>query len=116
MPLNTVERIFALVDAKYKEQRDFADAIGVSASMVSQWRMGITKSYQKRLPQIAEALGTTTEYLLTGKEVSYPDHTVIRVSGRHNISEDAREVAFAYDDASPELQAAVRRVLGLEGS
>ena len=68
LPLGTAERIFDLVDAKYKEQRDFAKAIGVSASMVSQWRMGITKSYTRRLPQIAEALGTTTEYLLTGKK------------------------------------------------
>lgn len=66
--MGTAERIFDLVDAKYKEQRDFAEAIGVSASMVSQWRMGITKSYTRRLPQIAEALGTTTEYLLTGKK------------------------------------------------
>mgnify|MGYP000702336447 CR=1 FL=1 len=64
--MGTAERIFDLVDAKYKEQRDFAKAIGVSASMVSQWRMGITKSYTRRLPQIAEALNTTTEYLLTG--------------------------------------------------
>ncbi len=64
--MDTVDRIFDLVDSKYKEQRDFAEAIGVSASMVSQWRMGITKSYNRRLPQIAEALGTTTEYLLTG--------------------------------------------------
>lgn len=64
--MGTAERIFDLVDAKYKEQRDFAKAIGVSASVVSQWRMGITKSYTRRLPQIAEALGTTTEYLLTG--------------------------------------------------
>lgn len=64
--MGTAERIFDLVDAKYKEQRDFAKAIGVSASMVSQWRMGITKSYTRRLPQIAAALDTTTEYLLTG--------------------------------------------------
>lgn len=64
--MGTAERIFDLVNAKYKEQRDFAKAIGVSASMVSQWRMGITKSYTRRLPQIAEALNTTTEYLLTG--------------------------------------------------
>ena len=67
LPLGTAERIFDLVDAKYKEQRDFAKAIGVSASVVSQWRMGITKSYTRRLPQIAEALDTTTEYLLTGE-------------------------------------------------
>lgn len=61
------ERLFALVDEQYKEQKAFAAAIGETPSKVSQWRMGITKSYHKRLPQIAEALGTTTEYLLTGE-------------------------------------------------
>ena len=61
-------RIFSLADKKFKEQKDFANAIGKTPSMVSQWRMGITKSYQKHLPQITEALGTTTEYLLTGSK------------------------------------------------
>lgn len=61
-------RIFSLADEKFKEQKDFANAIEKTPSMVSQWRMGITKSYQKHLPQIAKALGTTTEYLLTGSK------------------------------------------------
>ena len=93
LPLGTAKRIFDLVDAKYKEQRDFAKAIGVSASMVSQWRMGITKSYTRRLPQIAEALGTTTEYLLTGngpKKKTAPSG----VSDSDAISEDDIKAAF----------------------
>lgn len=66
--MDIVDRLFALVDKKYKEQKDFAAEIGVSASKVSQWRMRNTASYKKYLPQIAAALGTTTEYLLTGEE------------------------------------------------
>lgn len=65
--MDIVDRLFALVDRKYKEQKDFAAEIGVSASKVSQWRMRNTASYKKYLPQIATALGTTTEYLLTGE-------------------------------------------------
>ena len=86
------ERLFALVDAQYKEQKAFAAAIGETPSKVSQWRMGITKSYHKRLPQIAEALGTTTEYLLTGegpKKKSAP-----AVSDSDTISEDDIKAAF----------------------
>lgn len=64
--MDTVERIFELVDAKYKEQRDFAVQLGITPSMVSEWRRRKSASYNRRLPQIAEALGTTTEYLLTG--------------------------------------------------
>ncbi len=64
--MDTVERIFELVDAKYKEQRDFAVQLGITPSMVSEWRRRKSASYNRRLPQIAEALDTTTEYLLTG--------------------------------------------------
>lgn len=88
--MGTAKRIFDLVDAEYKEQRDFAKAIGVSASMVSQWRMGITKSYTRRLPQIAEALGTTTEYLLTGEGPKKRG----AVSDSDTISEDDIKAAF----------------------
>ena len=108
MPLNTVERIFALVDAKYKEQRDFADAIGVSASMVSQWRMGITKSYQKRLPQIAEALGTTTEYLLTGREPAAAP-LLPNAPGGPETGPEAQKKAVSESDTAQNHPAAAQR-------
>lgn len=64
--MDTVERIFELVDAKYKEQRDFAIQLGITPSMVSEWRRRKSASYNRRLPKIAEVLDTSTEYLLTG--------------------------------------------------
>lgn len=64
--MDTVDRIFNLVDSKYKEQRDFAAQLGVTPSIVSEWRRRKSASFNRRLPQIAEVLGTTTEYLLTG--------------------------------------------------
>lgn len=71
IPIDTVDRIFQLVDDKYKEQRDFAIELGVTPSIVSEWRRRKSASYQKRLPQISEVLGTTTEYLLTGSGPKY---------------------------------------------
>lgn len=62
-----VDRMFKLVDTKFKEQKDFAAAIGVDASHISRWRNRKSSSYRKYLPQIASILGTTTEYLLTGE-------------------------------------------------
>ena len=70
--MGTVERIFELVDQKYTEQRFFAGDIGVTPSIVSQWRKRKSASYSKHLPKIAEVLETTTEYLLTGKEPDAP--------------------------------------------
>lgn len=66
--MDIVERIFDLVDKQYPEQRNFASRIGVVPSVVSAWRSRKSASYNKRLPEIAEALGTTPEYLLTGQE------------------------------------------------
>ena len=64
--MDTAKRIFELVDSQFKEQKEFAAAIGVSDKIVSQWRVGTTRSYRNRITTIADALGTTTEYLLTG--------------------------------------------------
>ena len=70
--MNAVDRLFALVDEKYREQKDFAAEIGVLPQLVSAWRKRTSKSYTKYLPQITATLGTTAEYILTGKEESPP--------------------------------------------
>lgn len=92
-PLDTATRIFELVDTQFKEQKEFAAAIGVSDKIVSQWRVGTTRSYRSRIATIAEVLGTTTEYLLTGegpkKRGSRPP-----VSESDTVSEDTIKAAF----------------------
>lgn len=47
-------------------QQALADAIGIKEDTVSNWFRRKSASYSKYLTQIADALGTTTEYLLTG--------------------------------------------------
>lgn len=66
--MDIVDRMFELVDKTYTEQKDFAAAIQVHPTRVSEWRKRKSTSYQKRLPEIAKALNTTTEYLLVGNE------------------------------------------------
>ena len=112
--MDIVDRLFELVDEKFKEQKDFAFALGVPAPRISEWRKRNSASFSKKemLPKIAEVLGTTSEYLLTGegpKKKTAPAD----VPDSDTISIAARDVASAYDAATPELQAAVRRVLGL---
>lgn len=95
--MDTVDRIFDLVDQQYKEQRDFARAIGVTPSIVSEWRRRKSASFHKRLPQIAATLGTTAEYLLTGQEpvsaVTAPEHTAVpEPSARPPLAPEDREL------------------------
>ena len=84
--MEAIERIFELVDTKFKEQKDFAAAIGVKPQRVSEWRRGISTSYQRRLPEIAVVLGVSTDYLL-GKadapkvKISVPNGKWIPVLG-----------------------------------
>ena len=66
--MDEVERIFELVDRKYKEQKDFAHDIGVTPSIVSEWRRRKSASFTRRLPQIATTLGVSMNYLLTGEK------------------------------------------------
>lgn len=75
--LGPAERIFDLAEKKFS-QKEFAAALGVKPQRVSEWKRGLSSSYQKYISQIATILGTTTEYLLTGegpKEKAAPADT-----------------------------------------
>ena len=66
--MDTAERIFQLLDKSGMEQKKFAELIGSTDKIVSKWRKSGLKSYRKYLPQIAEVLNTTVDYLLSGDE------------------------------------------------
>ena len=100
------ERIFELADQKFNEQRLFAAAVGVTPSIVSEWRRGKSASYNKHLRKIADVLGTTTEYLLTGSrpepvgsDLSAEDETILR---QLHDSPDLRVMFSLTSKASPE--------------
>ena len=91
--MDAVDRIFELVGEKFKEQKEFASALRVNDKTVSAWRTRRAKSYTKYLPQIAEALGTTTEYLLTGEGPKKRGPRPV-VSDSDTVSEDTIKAAF----------------------
>lgn len=111
--MDTAKRIFELVDSQFKEQKEFATAIGVSDKIVSQWRVGTTRSYRSRIATIAEALGTTTEYLLTGngpkqkRAVSDSDTAQNQQAAAPKGSGLPEEFARLFMSLSPENQNAV---------
>lgn len=92
--MDTSQRIFELAEKKYS-QKEFAEILGVKPQRISEWKRGLSNSYQKYLPQIAEALGTTTEYLLTGKKEPAP-------TNGDGLSEARRKLLEAVDDLTDE--------------
>ena len=93
--MDAVDRIFALVEQKYKEQNAFAAEIGVAPSKVSEWKKRKAQSYTRYLPQIAAALDTTAEYILTGKEEKSPAPEGAGLT---------QEFARIFDQLSPQAQ------------
>lgn len=97
--MDLLTRIFELVDEAHMEQKQFASILGTTDKTVSAWRTGRSKSYTKYLPQIAEALGTTTEYLLTG---SGPKKKT--VSAKMSDSDTRPDWLIKFDELSPSAQ------------
>lgn len=94
--MDAIDRLFALVDEKYREQKDFAAEIGVIPQRVSAWRKRTSKSYTKYLPQITATLGTTAEYILTGQEERPPPERDERPECWDLLTREEREKAREY--------------------
>lgn len=95
--MDAVDRLFALVDSKFPEQKDFAAQLGITPSIVSEWRRGKSESFtkQKYIGKIAEILNTTTEYILTGKKEKSPAPEGAGLT---------QEFARIFDQLSPQAQ------------
>lgn len=133
--MKLIEKIFELVDKKYKDQKDFAKEVNVSASTVSKWRNDDSKSYNHKLPEIAKALGVTVaelygesapavltdpmagfdknrDYLMLTKDKNGMNATVMVPKG-NALPAEAVEVAEAYLALDTAGRNMVRRMLGL---
>lgn len=67
--MNTINKILELLKQQGKKQKDLTDYLGVSKNLFTDWKSGRIKSYQKYLPQIADYLECSVDYLL-GREES----------------------------------------------
>ena len=96
--MDIVDRIFALADAKFDEQKKFAQAMQIPPSVISAWRMRKSTSYNKRIPQLAKVLNTSVEYLMTGEYKSPADQPANGLEA---------EFVRLFDQLTPDQQALV---------
>ena len=102
--MDTVDRIFALLDKMPIEQQEFAKRVGVSDDTASNWRRRKSASYSKYLSKIAAVLGTTVEYLLTGKK----EEPTVQDDG---LTEGERALMKQFRQLTPEQQDMVLRMV-----
>ena len=99
----TLNKIQELLKSQGKKQKDLTDYLGLTKNAFSNWKSGDNSSYMKYLPQIADFLNVSVDFLL-GKENS-------PLSNENGLSESQREIIALFDSAPPELQAAALAVL-----
>ena len=99
-----IEKIQNLLKEQGKDQKDLCQHLNLSKSTFSSWKSGVTNSYMKKLPEIAEYLGVSVEYLL-GKEKS---------PAGAGLKEKHWRLITAYERAEEPIKDAVDRLLKIE--
>lgn len=121
-------RLAQLRQEKKMSQQELAEKLGISRSAVGMYEQGRRGPDFEILDNVAELFDVDFNYMLgktdargqfpkTGELaiVELPDNQIdIWQPGSYRRVSDRDQVLRAYDEASPEIQAAVRRVLGLK--
>lgn len=98
--MDILNKIKEMLLAQHKSQKELCDFLGINKQAFSGWNRGQTESYKKYLPQIAEFLGCSVDYLLgreQKKEAVLPDDP-------NEKKKD--EIRRLFDQMTPEQQEA----------
>lgn len=98
-----INKIFEMMTSQGKSGKDLAVYLNVTQQTVTNWKIGVSESYKKRLPEIAVFLNTTVEEL-----AGIPLHA----EKPDSLSEHEAQLIQAYR-ANTKMQEAVDTLLGL---
>ena len=102
------QRIKNLRESKGMSQQELAEKVGFkTASAVNKIELGLRDINQSKIKAFAEALGTTSCYLLDGKETSKD------FVSSFALTEREKALVIAYRE-HPDMQKSVDRLLGIE--
>lgn len=107
--MSTLDRICALLKAQGKKQKELTDYLGISKNAFTDWKSGRITSYTKHLPQIAEFLDVSVDYLVGRQELgaNRGKGVQIPVLGKviAGIPVDAVEDVLDYEEITSEMAA-----------
>lgn len=94
--MDILNNICELLKEKNKKQKDLTDALGLTKNSFTGWKSGKSTSYMKYLPQIAEFLGVSVDFLCgksekETKSSKTPEADTIE----KKIEQENRTLAFA---------------------
>ncbi len=80
------QRIFQILKENHLTQKEFAENSGISESTISDWKKKGTNPAADKLSVIADSIGVSLDYLITGKEKSSPT----------DLTDDEQEIIDIY--------------------
>lgn len=90
-----LNRILLKIHTSELDQKTLAKKIGISPTTITDWKTGKSRSYNRpqMLALLAKELGTTAEYLLTGKENEDPPFPIVggKINELLNLFADLNE-------------------------
>ena len=99
------DRFEDLLKRKGMKVADLSRITGLTSTVFSEWKSGKSIPKTDKLIKIAKALNTTVEYLVTGEDsISDSSYTNEKI-------EQAMDFLARYEQASPEVQAAILTLL-----
>ena len=91
--MKVLNNIIFELNRNKKKQKDLTDYLGLQKNSFTEWKGGRSKSYMKYLPQIADFLGVTVDYLLNTDENKKSSDTPLD----SEMSERDRDAARLYN-------------------
>ena len=84
--METLSNILALLKEQNKKQIELTNYLGLSKNVFTEWKARRANSYMKYLPQIAEFLGVSVDYLI-GNDAP-PDKAVFTYALYNELAHD----------------------------
>lgn len=91
--LNNISR---LLEEKGLKQKDLTDFLGISKNCFTDWKSGKSSSYNKYLPQIAEFLGVSVDYLIGNEEPTDNEKLSFALFGTSDVDDEVIEDVRKY--------------------
>jgi len=105
--MEVIKRIEALIKNKGISKGTFLKAIGQNKSTWGNWERGASKTYYEYIPQIAQYLNVSTDYLFGLSDEPMPRNKNIKFfQAAHSIDNHPPEIVYTNEEESKRISKA----------
>lgn len=98
--MEVLDNIRKVMLKKHISQTELCNKLGIHTNSFTNWKSGLNASYKKYLPQIADFLGVSVDYLLgresAAKNISKEDLKALLFEGEEDITDEMLEEVKRY--------------------